>query len=97
MKPSSEWFMHADIYQAYPEVQAIVHAHADACTALACLGVIDAFASVRVGDDPSETGVRGRDGRLRGGCGGAGEQAGGDDGRAGDQHVLHLVCPSRDP
>lgn len=37
-KPSSEAFMHADIYQAYPEAQAIVHAHSDCCTALACLG-----------------------------------------------------------
>ncbi len=37
-KPSSEWFMHADIYRAYPGAGAIVHAHADACTALACLG-----------------------------------------------------------
>ncbi len=36
-KPSSEWFMHADIYRAYPQAQAVVHAHADACTALACL------------------------------------------------------------
>ena len=37
-KPSSEWFMHADIYAAYPAARAVVHAHADACTALACLG-----------------------------------------------------------
>lgn len=36
-KPSSEWFMHADIYRAYPQAGAVVHAHADACTALACL------------------------------------------------------------
>jgi L-fuculose-phosphate aldolase len=35
--PSSEWFMHAAIYRAYPEAQAIVHTHSDACTALACL------------------------------------------------------------
>jgi L-fuculose-phosphate aldolase len=35
--PSSEWPMHAAIYQAYPEAGAIVHTHADACTALACL------------------------------------------------------------
>lgn len=35
--PSSEWAMHAAIYQAYPEAQCIVHTHADACTALACL------------------------------------------------------------
>ena len=37
-KPSSEWFMHAGIYAAYPAARAVVHAHADACTALACLG-----------------------------------------------------------
>jgi L-fuculose-phosphate aldolase len=35
--PSSEWAMHAAIYLAYPSAQCIVHAHADACTALACL------------------------------------------------------------
>lgn len=35
--PSSEWAMHAGIYQASPETRFIVHAHADACTALACL------------------------------------------------------------
>ena len=35
--PSSEWAMHAAIYLADPAAQAIVHAHADACTALACL------------------------------------------------------------
>jgi len=37
-KPSSEWFMHADVYAGYPQAQAVIHAHADACTALACLG-----------------------------------------------------------
>ena len=36
--PSSEWEMHAGIYAACPEAGAIVHTHADACTALACLG-----------------------------------------------------------
>lgn len=36
-KPSSEWAMHAAIYQADPAALAIVHTHADACTALACL------------------------------------------------------------
>lgn len=36
--PSSEWSMHAAIYRAHPAAQAIVHTHADACTALACLG-----------------------------------------------------------
>ena len=35
--PSSEWHMHAAIYLAYPEAECIVHTHADACTALACL------------------------------------------------------------
>ena len=35
--PSSEWFMHAAIYRAYPDAAAIVHTHSDACTALACL------------------------------------------------------------
>jgi L-fuculose-phosphate aldolase len=35
--PSSEWHMHAAIYQAYPAAQCIVHTHSDACTALACL------------------------------------------------------------
>jgi L-fuculose-phosphate aldolase len=35
--PSSEWVMHAAIYLAYPSAQCIVHTHADACTALACL------------------------------------------------------------
>ena len=36
--PSSEWEMHAGIYAACPGAGAIVHTHADACTALACLG-----------------------------------------------------------
>lgn len=35
--PSSEWTMHAAIYLDYPEAGCIVHTHADACTALACL------------------------------------------------------------
>ena len=35
--PSSEWAMHAAIYLAYPAAQCVVHTHADACTALACL------------------------------------------------------------
>lgn len=35
--PSSEWPMHAAIYQAFPQAGAIVHTHADACTALSCL------------------------------------------------------------
>jgi len=37
LSPSSEWAMHAAIYLAYPAAQCIVHTHADACTALACL------------------------------------------------------------
>jgi L-fuculose-phosphate aldolase len=36
--PSSEWPMHARIYQAFPHAGCIVHTHSDACTALACLG-----------------------------------------------------------
>jgi L-fuculose-phosphate aldolase len=35
--PSSEWAMHAAVYRACPEAAFIVHTHADACTALACL------------------------------------------------------------
>ena len=36
--PSTEWRMHAAIYLARPEVNAVVHGHAPAATALACLG-----------------------------------------------------------
>jgi L-fuculose-phosphate aldolase len=36
--PSSEWAMHAAVYRVCPEAAFIVHTHADACTALACLG-----------------------------------------------------------
>jgi L-fuculose-phosphate aldolase len=36
--PSSEWAMHAAVYRVCPEANFVVHAHADACTALACLG-----------------------------------------------------------
>lgn len=35
--PSSEWSMHAAIYTAFPAATWIVHTHADACTALACM------------------------------------------------------------
>jgi L-fuculose-phosphate aldolase len=34
--PSSEWSMHSEIYRRYPQAQAIVHTHSDACVALAC-------------------------------------------------------------
>ena len=37
-KPSSEWRMHADIYDARPEAKAILHCHAPYATALSCLG-----------------------------------------------------------
>ena len=36
--PSSEWALHAAVYRACPEAAFVVHTHADACTALACLG-----------------------------------------------------------
>jgi L-fuculose-phosphate aldolase len=36
-KPSSEWRFHRDIYQARPEIQAIVHTHSMFATSLACL------------------------------------------------------------
>ncbi len=35
--PSSEWPMHAAVYRTAPEAECIIHTHADACTALACL------------------------------------------------------------
>lgn len=35
--PSSEWPMHAAIYETCPEAACVVHTHADHCTALACL------------------------------------------------------------
>lgn len=35
--PSSEWHMHLAILNAFPEVQAVVHTHADHCVALSCL------------------------------------------------------------
>ncbi|WBV45191.1 class II aldolase/adducin family protein [Pseudoroseomonas cervicalis] len=35
--PSSEWPMHAAVYAACPRAEWVVHCHADACTALACL------------------------------------------------------------
>lgn len=36
-KPSSEWRFHRDIYQARPEVNAIVHTHSMFATSLSCL------------------------------------------------------------
>jgi L-fuculose-phosphate aldolase len=36
-RPSSEWEMHAEIYNAFPEAGAVVHAHPDHCVALSCL------------------------------------------------------------
>jgi len=36
-RPSSEWSMHAGIYHACEAAGFIIHTHADACTALACL------------------------------------------------------------
>jgi L-fuculose-phosphate aldolase len=36
--PSSEWALHAAVYGECPDAAFIVHTHADACTALACLG-----------------------------------------------------------
>jgi L-fuculose-phosphate aldolase len=34
---SSEWHMHAAILGAYPAANAVIHTHADACVAVACL------------------------------------------------------------
>ena len=36
-KPSSEWRFHRDIYQARPEVGAVIHTHSMFATTLACL------------------------------------------------------------
>jgi L-fuculose-phosphate aldolase len=36
--PSSEWQLHGEIYRLVEGAGAIVHTHADACVALACLG-----------------------------------------------------------
>ena len=38
LAPSSEWRMHTAIYRARADARAIVHTHAPAATALACLG-----------------------------------------------------------
>jgi L-fuculose-phosphate aldolase len=37
--PSSEWAMHAAVYHECPDAGFVVHTHADACTALASLGL----------------------------------------------------------
>lgn len=37
LKPSSEWRIHRDIYQARPEVNAVVHAHSPYAVSLSCL------------------------------------------------------------
>jgi len=37
-RPSSEWQLHARIYQARPDLMALVHTHSPYATALACLG-----------------------------------------------------------
>jgi L-fuculose-phosphate aldolase len=36
-KPSSEWRFHRDIYAAFPQARAVVHAHSPFAVALACL------------------------------------------------------------
>jgi L-fuculose-phosphate aldolase len=36
--PSSEWAMHSAVYRECSDAGFVVHTHADACTALACLG-----------------------------------------------------------
>lgn len=36
LRPSSEWFMHAAIYKARPELDAVVHCHSRHATILAC-------------------------------------------------------------
>ena len=35
-KPSSEWRLHAEVYAARPEVEAVVHTHSPMATALSC-------------------------------------------------------------
>jgi L-fuculose-phosphate aldolase len=37
LKPSSEWRFHRDIYAAFPQARAVVHAHSPFAVALACL------------------------------------------------------------
>jgi L-fuculose-phosphate aldolase len=38
LRPSSEWHMHAAIYAARPDLQAVVHCHSRHATTLACTG-----------------------------------------------------------
>ena len=35
-KPSSEWRIHRDLYQAKPETNAVIHTHSTYCSVLAC-------------------------------------------------------------
>ncbi|NWG40173.1 MAG: class II aldolase/adducin family protein [Hydrogenophilaceae bacterium] len=37
LKPSSEWRIHRDLYQARPEANAVVHAHSSYAVSLSCL------------------------------------------------------------
>lgn len=37
-KPSSEWAMHAAIYEAFPHANAVVHTHSNYCVAMAATG-----------------------------------------------------------
>lgn len=37
-KPSSEWRFHRDIFQARPEIGAVVHSHSMFATTIACMG-----------------------------------------------------------
>lgn len=54
-KPSSEWRFHCDLYQHRDDINAVVHAHPDYCTALACTSrAIPAFhymVAIAGGDD----------------------------------------------
>lgn len=38
LKPSSEWHFHSAIYRAFDKINAVVHTHSEAATALACTG-----------------------------------------------------------
>lgn len=37
LRPSSEWAMHAEVYQRVPAAMAVVHSHADHCVALSTM------------------------------------------------------------